>query len=52
VATATRAYTGLGCLSLLSGTKYFVDENDTSVYYTFIDGVKVGGASSCTGKCE
>ena len=53
VATATRTYTGIGCLTLLSGTRYFVDPNDTSVFYTFINGIKVGGASSCTQiQCE
>jgi hypothetical protein len=41
-------YTGLGCLSLMGGTRYVVDPNDTSVYWTFISGVKVGGGSSCT----
>lgn len=53
VAAATRMYSGVGCLSLLSGTRYVVDPADTSVFYTFVNGIKIGGASSCTGiNCE
>jgi len=52
VGTSTRAYSGLDGV-LLTGTKYFVDPNDTSVYYTFINGIKTGGASSCSSiNCE
>ena len=48
LASATRYYTGIGCLTLMSGTKYVVDSADTSVFYTFVNGVKTGGASTCT----
>ena len=48
LASATRYYTGLGCSTLMSGTKYVTAEFDTSVFYTFINGVKQGGASTCT----
>jgi len=48
LASATRYYTGIGCLTLVSGTKFVVDSADTSVFYTFVNGVRVGGASQCT----
>ena len=32
----------------MTGVKYVVDADDTSVFYTFINGQKVGGASQCT----
>ena len=47
VASATRMYSDFTCTKLDTGTRY-VSENG-SVYYTFVNGVKSGGAISCPG---
>jgi hypothetical protein len=43
LASATRHYTGLGCISLSSGTKYFSEDGNT--YYEFFNGVKTGSGT-------
>ncbi len=45
LAASTRHYTGLGCVTLSSGTQYISE--DQSVYYEFFNGVKVAGPTTC-----
>ena len=49
--SATRMYTGVGCTSLVPGSIYVSSNNN--YYYLFVNGVRVGGSSSCSGvDCE
>ena len=51
VGAATRMYTSSGCSTLTSGPYYV--SYDTSEYYLFVNGVKVGGVNYCSGiDCE
>ena len=48
---ATRMYSNSLCTTLTSGTYYVSDDNN--FFHTFVNGVRVGGASSCSSiDCE